>query len=177
VPRGYAIKFLTGYVFHVTQSWPNMKYTVFCIVTACSMVEVTGVSERVASPFSMNESKSCTQLESNVLLCFLCLAYSMILKIEVIFSSETMADFCLTIQCYIPEDRTSYNFAFPCTFMTWCLINTRKVYILLYFQVQFVSGFTKYFQQQQQQHQDSIKVIPGLIYLSTTLWRHVEVEV
>jgi hypothetical protein len=48
----------------------------------------------------------CILLHTTCFIVVLCLAYSSSLQLEVICSSETLADFYWTAWCYITEDRT-----------------------------------------------------------------------
>jgi hypothetical protein len=83
-----------------------MKISIFVDITLCSPLKVNW---RFGGPCRLH-----SQLRSRALLatCFMlasCLAYSSILKMEVICSSETSVAFQWTARRYIPEDRSLHS--------------------------------------------------------------------
>jgi hypothetical protein len=83
----------------------------------CILLNVNGHFGGTCRLHLQGQIKSQTELAT----CFMlvsCLAYSLALKMEVTCSSETLADFQLTTQHYIPEDGTRHK---KCIWKIWSL--------------------------------------------------------
>jgi hypothetical protein len=74
------------------------RSSIYWDITPCSPLKANDVSEEYVAPIFRD-------LFATYFLLFPCLAYSLTLNIEEIYSSETLVYFQRTTRVYIPEDR------------------------------------------------------------------------